>query len=194
MTDFDETTFAVPRFLALVNLSYLLEAASAADEHLQERLKNKQGRTPDDLAFVGNLNATRQSLLRAVFIASYATVEQNLDEILQLRRVRDEIAISPSDLKDRGIARSMKYAQAVLGWQLSSETTHWKDLLFLQELRNHLVHYGSGFTDSREHETKFRKYSKSTYVTLRPEICFTIDQLKEIFELYVRCVGEFADY
>ncbi len=193
MTAPEDTTFAVPRFLALTNLSYLMEAVSAADEHLSSRLIDKDPKT-DTHSFIGNLNAARQNLLRAAFIASYAIVEQNLDEILLLTKEKKNLKVAPSDLKDRGISRSIKYAQLVLDSPISTEVGDWKDLAFLQDLRNHLVHYGEGFGSSREHEHRFKRYSVSRYVTLRPEICFTINQLQEIFELYVRCVDDFLDH
>jgi hypothetical protein len=71
--------------------------------------------------------------LRAVFIASYATVEQNLDELVAMDRERQSIALSPADLKDRGVVRSLTYANKILLKRIDSGASHWKNLLLMQE-------------------------------------------------------------
>lgn len=186
----EDSTFSVPRFLSFIDLAYLLEAAKAADEHLAAKLPDSS--TADGRNDIGNLNATRQSLLRAVFIASYAVVEQNLDELVLMERAKSNVLLSPSDLKDRGIARSLTYANKVLGKNIDTSATHWKDLIFLQDLRNHLAHYGPDFADTKDHGDRFKKFTGSEYVTLRPVICFTIAQIEHIFGLYMTCVNDFS--
>ncbi len=186
----EDETFAPPRFLSFIDLGYLLEAAKAADEHLSSKLPDDSAEGARDV--IGNLNATRQSLLRAVFIASYGIVEQNLDEIMEMRRKKREVSISPSDLRHRGVKRSLTYAVKVLGADIDLDADHWKDLFLIQDLRHHLVHYGPDFKNGKEHEDRFRKFSKSEYVTLRPIICFTIPQIESLFGLYMRCIGDFT--
>jgi len=176
--------------LSFIDLAYLLEAAKAADEHLAAKLPDSS--TEEGRQLIGNLNATRQSLLRAVFIASYSVVEQNLDELMIMDRAKKNISLAPSDLKDRGIARSLTYATKVLGKKIDTSATHWKDLLLVQELRNHLVHYGPDFADRKDHDDRFKKFSNSDYVTLRPVICFTIAQIEHLFGLYMKCVDDFS--
>jgi len=186
----EDSTFSVPRFLSFINLGYLLEAAKAADEHLAAKLPDSS--TEEAKNAIGNLNATRQSLLRAVFIASYAIVEQNLDELVIMERAKASVSLAPSDLRDRGIARSLTYATKILGKKIDTGTTHWKDMLLMQELRNHLVHYGPDFADTRDHGDRFRKFANSNYVTLRPGICFTVSQIENLFDLYMTCVDDFS--
>ena len=186
----EESTFSVPRFLSFIDLAYLFEAAKAADEHLAAKLPDAT--TEDRANVIGNLNATRQSLLRAVFIASYGIVEQNLDELSLMDRAKSNISLAPSDLKDRGIARSLSYANKVLGKGIDTDATHWKDLLLIQDLRNHLVHYGPDFADRKDHTDRFKRFSNSEYVTLRPIICFTIPQIERLFDLYMACVDDFT--
>lgn len=190
MQSTDDITFGVPRFLSFIDLGYLLEAAKAADEHLASKLPTTS--TEEGRNQAVNLNATRQSLLRAVFISSFGIIEQNLDELMEMERDKREVSIAPSDLKHRGVKRSLTYAVKVLGYDTDLEATHWKDLFLVQELRNHLVHYGPDFKDGKEHEARFRKFSQSEYVTLRPIICFTVSQLENVFELYMRCIGDFT--
>jgi hypothetical protein len=186
----EDSTFSVPRFLSFIDLAYLLEAAKAADEHLAAKLPNSS--TEDSRNAIGNLNATRQSLLRAVFIASYAIVEQNLDELMVMERAKGGVSLAPSDLRDRGISRSLTYATKVLGKKIDADSTHWRDLLLMQDLRNHLVHYGPDFADTKDHSDRFKKFSNSDYVTLRPIICFTVEQIEHVFGLYMTCVREFS--
>ena len=140
---------------------------------------------------VGNLNATRQALLRAVFISSYGIIEQNLDELIVMERARRGVVLAPSDLKDRGIARSLTYANKVLGKGINTSAIHWRKLLLVQELRNHLIHYGPDFSGTKEHVDRFKKFSGFGYVTLRPMICFTILQIESLFELYMTCIDDF---
>lgn len=186
----EDSTYNVPRFLSFIDLAYLLEAAKAADEHLAAKLPIESN--DESRHVIGNLNATRQSLIRAVFIASYSIIEQNLDELVLMERTQRNIEISPSDLKDKGISRSLTYANKVLGKKIQVNSPHWQDLMFLQSLRNHLVHYGPNFSNTKEHDEKFFKFSKSKYVTLRPIICFTILQVEHIFDLYMKCINDFS--
>lgn len=186
----EDSTFSVPRFLSFIELAYLFEAAKVADAHFAGKLPNSP--TDEDRNLIGNLNATRQNLLRAVFIASYAIIEQTLDELVLMERTKQSIPLWPSDLKDRGIARSLKYANKLLDKKIDVTAAHWKDLLLLQDLRNHLVHYGPGFADARDHDDKFTKFAKTDYVSLRPTICFTITQIEKVFDLYMTCVDDFG--
>jgi len=186
----EESTFGVPRFLSFIDLAYLLEAAKAADEHLAAKLPIST--TEEDRNKIGNLNATRQSLLRAVFISSYGIVEQNLDELVAMERARLGVSLAPSDLKDRGIKRSLTYATKVLGKNVDTNSAHWKDLFLVQDLRNHLIHYGPDFADGKEHEDRFRRFTNSKYVTLRPMICFTIPQIEHLLDLYMICIDDFS--
>ena len=186
----EDSTYGVPRFLSFIGLGYLLEAAKAADEHIAAKLP--AGTTEDERHAIGNLNATRQSLLRAVFISSYGIVEQNLDELVLMERAKLGTSLAPSDLKDRGIARSLTYATRVLGKTINTSATHWKDLLLVQDLRNHLIHYGPDFADTEDHGNRFMRFSNSAYVTLRPLICFTIPQIEHLFGLYMTCIDDFS--
>ena len=186
----EDLTYGVPRFLSFIDLAYLLEAAQAADEHLAAKLP--PGTTEDDRHAIGNLNATRQSLLRAVFISSYGIVEQNLEELVLMERERLGTALAPADLKDRGIIRSLTYATKVLGKNLDLSATHWKDLFLVQDLRNHLIHYGPAFADTKDHGNRFKRFSNSGYVTLRPLICFSIPQIEHLFGLYMKCIDDFS--
>ncbi|MCW0411910.1 hypothetical protein NG831_17045 [Xanthomonas sacchari] len=186
----EDTTYGVPRFLSFIDLGYLLEAAKTADEHLAAKLP--VGNTEDERHKIGNLNATRQSLLRAVFVSSYGIVEQNLDELVLMERAKIGAALAPTDLKDRGVNRSLTYATKVLGKSINTSATHWKDLLLVQELRNHLIHHGPDFADRRDHDDRLRRFSHSKYVTLRPMICFTIVQIEQLFDLYMTCIDDFS--
>lgn len=148
----EDTTFSVPRFLSFIDLAYLFEAAKATDEYFASKISAIS--ISEDRNEIGNINATRQSLLRAVFISSYAN--------------------------------------KVLGKNIDTTKAHWKNLLILQEVRNHLVHYGPKFSDSNEHQKRFDKFSNSKFVTLRPVICFTIEQIESVIQLYIDCVNDFS--
>lgn len=73
-------TFHYPRFLSFFDFDYLYEGAKVADDYFSSQISSLS--IVKDSNKIGNINATRQSLLRAVFISSYATLEQNLDEIM----------------------------------------------------------------------------------------------------------------
>jgi hypothetical protein len=183
----EDMTFSVPRFLSFIDLAYLFEAAKVADEHFASKVTAAKDRNA-----IGNINATRQSLLRAVFLGSYAILEQNLDELMNMEQERNKVSLSPADLKDRGITRSLTYAKKVLNKNIDTSLAQWKELFLLQEVRNHLVHYGPTFSDASEHNRRFDKFTNSEYVTLRPEICFTLHQIERIFDLYMECVDNFS--
>ncbi len=111
----EDTTFSVPRFLSFIDWAYLYEAAKATDEHFASKISAIS--ISDGRNEIGNINATRQSLLRAVFISSYAILEQNLDELVHMEQKKLGAMLSPNDLKDRGINRkhpSERYGQAAM--------------------------------------------------------------------------------
>jgi hypothetical protein len=191
MSIFEETTFSVPRFLSFIDLGYLYEAAKVTDEHFSSKISAISN--SDSLNEIGNINATRQSLLRAVFISSYSILEQSLDELMLMEQKKNDVVISPNDLKHRGVNRSITYANKVLGKNIDTSKTHWKELQNLQEVRNHLVHYGAEFSGTSEHQKRFDKFLNSKFVTLRPVICFTISQIELVIQLYMDCVKDFSD-
>lgn len=186
----EDTTFSVPRFLSFIDFGYLYEAAKAVDEQFASQISSLTDAEARNKT--GNINATRQSLLRAVFISSYAILEQNLDEIVLMDQKKQGVNLSPNDLKHRGIKRSIVYANKVLGMSIDASQKHWKELQNLQEIRNHLTHYGPDFSDSSEHYKRFSKFSGSEYVTLRPTICFTIEQIENVINLYMDCIDDFS--
>ena len=187
----EDITFSVPRFLSFIDLAYLFEGAQATDKYFLSKIASACGSEASNE--IGNINATRQSLLRAVFISSYAILEQNLDELMNMEQAKQKVLLAPNDLKDRGVNRSLTYANKVLNKKIDASSAHWKDLLMLQEIRNHLVHYGADFSGSKEHQKRFEKFSTSKFVTLRPVICFTIEQIEKIMELYMDCVNDFSN-
>ena len=190
MTSPYETTYSAPRFMAFIDLGYLLVAIKAADEHLEKRLPETH--EDESQHVIGNVNATRQSLLRAAFIAAYGIFEQNLDELVNMDQKSGGHLIAPSDLKDRGITRSLTYARKVLGMSIDTSANHWKDVLLLQEVRNHLTHFGPEFADSGDHAKRWEKFKRSELVSLRPMICFTIDQFEEICHRFTSCIEDFT--
>ncbi|HHC6706109.1 TPA: hypothetical protein ACN4A8_004710, partial [Vibrio parahaemolyticus] len=185
----EEYTIGLPRFMSFIELGYLLEAAKVADDQLQSKIDSLGH--DDKRNQIGNINATRQSLLRAVFISTFSVLEQHLDEMVLMMKSKSDIKLSPSDLKDRGIRRSLTYLDKVLGKPVDTTTKHWQDVFILQSLRNHLVHYGPDFSNSNEHQKSWRKFKQVKYVTLRPMICFTVEQIEEICEVFVACVDDF---
>lgn len=190
MSELNDVTFSIPRFLSFIELGYLIEAAEAADAQFVKKIN--EATSEDKRNVIGNINATRQSLLRSVFVSSYAILEQHFDEIVNMEQARRELLISPSDLKDRGITRSLNYSKKILEKNIDTNKKHWKELSLLQELRNHLVHYGPNFAGTKEHEKRYTKFQNLKYVTLRPVICFSIEQIEQIFDLYMVCIDDFA--
>ena len=190
MSELNDVTFSIPRFLSFIELGYLLEAAEAADSEFVKKINETT--SEDKRNIIGNINATRQSLLRSVFISSYAILEQHFDEIVNMEKSHHKLLISPSDLKDRGITRSLNYSKKILEKNINTNAKHWKELSTLQELRNHLVHYGPSFADTPDHEKRITKFQNLKYVSLRPMICFSIDQIEQIFNLYMVCIDDFS--
>src|SRR5690606_2158791 len=112
------------------------------------------------------------------FISAYACFEQNLDELCNMKREKVGCLWKPYDLKDRGIARSIKFAQKALSAAIETDKEPWVTLEFLSLVRNHLVHYGPSFNNSGEHSKLYRRLKESNLVSLRPMICFDAEQLE----------------
>ncbi len=181
--DINHLTFDVPRFLSFIDLAYLWESIELFEKQIIMKLNDSDG----DKNNVGNINATKQAFLRSAFISAFAIFEQNLDEICYMEKNKKSLDISPSDLKDRGVRRSIKYANKILGYEIDESQLRWKVIFELQEVRNHLVHYGSN-VKSDEH---YKKLSKLDLVSLRPSICFDSENLSKIFDFLVEAVNDF---
>jgi len=187
MRDSKKETYSVPRFLSIIDWAYLQDALEVVDRHFQSEIHGT-----DDRDKIGNLNATSQSLFRAAFISSFSTLEQNLDELVQMGQQKKGIILSPSDLKHCGIKRSTVYANKILGLQIDINKKHWQDVSLLQDLRNHLVHVGTGISDTNEHTKFYEKPQKSKYVSLNPIPCFTLEQLENIIGVFMLCIDDFS--
>ncbi|HHF3269227.1 TPA: hypothetical protein ACVO4Z_000214 [Vibrio alginolyticus] len=180
------TGMSVPRFLKFIDLAYLVEGTRLTSEQFDKMVleASDDGRKK-------NINTTRQNIMRSIFISSFSILEQNLDEIVKMRSKSVSVDITPNDLKDRGIRRSITYAKKVLNMTLDTSQSHWKIVFQLQDLRNHLVHYGSTFSGSREHEEKLRKFHKIPYVSMTDSINFTCQDIEMISRIFHRCIRDF---
>lgn len=183
-----EVTYGPPRLLAIIELAYLREAMVAA----LSVLGKKRNELAEDREALGNLNATDQAMRRAFFISSFAILEQNMDEVVSLAGERLGKLLKPSDLRDGGVRRSLAFAEKVLGAPIGTSQSPWRDLLALQELRNHLIHYGSGFGPSDEHRKRRQRFMRIGGISFRPMICFDDHAIDEYLELFVRCIDELA--
>ena len=181
-----EITYDVPRFMSFIELAYLHEAITATDKYFQEKIESTEDR--DD---IGNLNATRQSLHHAAFLSACAMIEQHLDANCIMDGERRNVKVKPNDLRHRGVYRSIAYANKVLGYSIDRNESPWKELFQLQEVRNHLIHFGPSFDTSDEHAKRIEKFNNLSFVSLRPTICFSIDQLIEVRDLLMSCAESF---
>lgn len=182
-----QETYSVPRFLSFIDWAYLEEAMKVTDAHFEKELSKT-----DDRNKIGNLNATRQSLHRAAFISIMSTLEQNMDELVRIEKDKKEIELSPSELKHRGIKRSLVYAKKILKQNIDDEKQHWKDVVLLQELRNQLVHYGPEFSGQKENTKLVSDLKKCEYVSFHPIACFSLEQITLIIQTCTTCVEDFT--
>ena len=191
MSDKDEEiTYGVPRLLAFVEAAYLREAMLAAFQTLDRKRKDLDSSDRDEL---GNLNATDQALRRAFFISFFAILEQNLDEVVTMAGERLGKRLKPSDLRARGVKRSLAFAEKVLGADIDTSKSPWAEVIELQELRNHLVHYGSGFDSSKEHRRRRQRFERIDGIQMRPMICFAKHVLEGFLGYFAECVSTLLD-
>ena len=181
-----DTGQPLPRFLQFIDLSYLVEGAKLTEEQFNKMILEVHD---DDRK--RNINVTRQNIMRSVFISAFSILEQNLDEIVQMQSEIALVDLIPNDLKDRGIQRSITYAEKVLKLKLDITQKHWQMAFKLQKVRNHLVHFGSSFSDTKEHEKRFDNFSKLTYVSVGASINFTFENIEYISDAFMECVNDF---
>jgi hypothetical protein len=179
-----DTGQPLPRFLQFVDLSYLVEGVRLTEEQFDKMILEAND---DDR----KRNITRQNIMRSVFISAFSILEQNLDEIVQMQSEAALVDLMPNDLKDRGIQRSITYAKKVLKLKLDISQKHWQMAFQLQKVRNHLVHFGSSFSDSKEHCKRFDNFSKLTYVSVGVSINFTCENIENISNAFMECVNDF---
>jgi len=184
--DDKDVTFDVPRFMSFIDLAHLSEAIKVTDQYFQDKINGTEDRNE-----IGNLNATRQSVHRSAFLSSCAIIDQHLDANCIKDAERCGIQLRPKDLRTGGIYRSIDYANKVLGYAIDRSMPPWKELGDMQDLRNHLIHFGPGFDNSPEHAKRIEKYKKLSFVSLRPTICFSYSQLMEVQSLLMDCVESF---
>ncbi|EGR5123517.1 hypothetical protein CX029_17545 [Vibrio cholerae] len=178
---------SLPRFLQFIDLAYLVEGSRLTNEQFDKMMLE----AVDDRK--QNINATRQNIMRSIFISSFSILEQNLDEIVQMKSKSALVDIKPHDLKDRGIQRSITYAIKVLNMQLDTSQNHWQIVFQLQKLRNHLVHYGSTFSDTQEHEKLLINFHKIHYVSMTDSINFTQENIEMISRTFHKCIRDFHE-
>jgi len=187
----ENTTFGVPRFLSFIDLAYLNEAMKIAENVFEKQIR-EAGAAPDQNQ-IGNINATRQSLYRSIFISAYACFEQNLDELCIMKAEKEGCTWKPNDLKDRGIARSIKFIQKSFSANIENDREPWSALNRLNSVRNHLVHYGPHFNNSEEHGKLYKNLKNFKLVSLRPMICFDAEQIEQIFDLMLIGINAFSE-
>ncbi|WP_332399872.1 hypothetical protein [Vibrio metschnikovii] len=187
MRSFD-TGMSLPRFLQFIDLSYLLEGTRLTNEQFDKMVLEA---SDDDRK--RNINITRQNIMRSIFISSFSILEQNLDEIVQMQSKFSMVDIRPNDLKDRGINRSITYAEKVLKMRINTEQKHWQMVFQLQKLRNHLVHYGSTFSESKEHEKLWNNFYKLPYISMTDSINFTYENVETIVQAFKQCIRDFNE-
>ena len=185
MTNIPESRRTFPRFLSFFDWAYLLDAVEFNEKYFEEKLASLDDEKKTEL------NTVRQSLYRAVFISAFATLEQNLDEIACTAQLNKQINLSPTDLRHRGIRRSIVYAQKVLGRDLDITQEHWKDVFTLQEMRNHLVHQDPDLGQYGDKKSLYEKLAKSKFVSFNPELSISKDQLTEIINLFIKCIEDY---
>ncbi|WP_075186170.1 hypothetical protein [Teredinibacter haidensis] len=183
----EKEVYSVPRFLSFIDLAYLYEGLKVVDQHFQCEIDKAE-----DKDKIGNLNATCQSLYRSAFISLCSTLEQNLDELAHMAKEKQEASLSPGDLKDRGIKRSVSYANKVLGFSIDINQKHWKDTYVLYDLRNHLVHYGPVFSGSNKHLNLYNRLKNSEYVSFKSIPVFTLDHIEKIINTFMLCIDDFG--
>lgn len=140
---------------------------------------------------ISNIESTKQALYRSIFISAMSCFEQNLDEICVMRAEKSGSKWRPSDLKDRGVNRSIKYAQKELGKDINKSKGPWPTIFLLIELRNHLVHYGANLSDNAEHLKIYKSLSNGEYVSFEAVILFNREQLENSFSLLLKGVKNF---
>ena len=178
----------IPRLLGYLDWIYLREALKATDTYFEDALSKT-----NDENEIKNINATRQTLYRASFISICATIEQSLDERVRLQQQKQKKKISPSDLKHRGIKRSIVYANKVLERNIDIKKQCWKDAELLQELRNKLVHDGPGFPGKSENKKLCVALNNTNYVSFNPGPYFSREQLNNTIDLFKECLRDYRE-
>jgi len=174
------------RFLQFIDLSYLVEGVRLTEEQFDKMILDA-----NDDNRKRNINVTRQNIMRSVFISAFSILEQNLDEIVQMQSETALVDLKPNDLNDRGIQRSITYAEKVLKLDLDLTQNHWQMAFQLQKIRNHLVHFGSSFSGTKEHGKRFDNFSKLSYVSVGASINFTHTNIEQISDAFMECVNDF---
>ncbi len=85
----------------------------------------------------------RYSIWSALLIKSYGEFENQFYQLSNFVRIRKKVSLLQSDLRDKGIERSMKYLKLVASIPLSLEESEEKEYKLLNNIRNILVHNDS---------------------------------------------------
>lgn len=92
-------------------------------------------------------------------------LENELQVLCSHLRDTHKFELSPSDLRGKGIVLYQTYFKKVAGLSFPDQTPTWREILFLNDVRNHIVHNG-GVVKDEKLRTAIRQ---SEYVSLTPQ-------------------------
>jgi len=125
---------------------------------------------------------------KSELIGLYSILEKNLVEIAEMQEKKSDNPVRMNDLKDNGYIDKVKiYLEKVVEVDFPTDDVTWKEIKFIQELRNKCVHSNATIPTGN---CKLISYiRKSEYLDLNSQ-----DQL-EISEGYTKyCIGVFRNF
>jgi hypothetical protein len=122
-----------------------------------------------------------QLVYRALFIASWSSLEQLLSAFCSDLRTDLELRLAERDLSGRGVERSMKYVRKVADLDLDLSEWGWPMIRRYGRLRNHLVHVGPNAEDGNDAVKARSQFAELPHVRIEAngEIVLESDFVRE---------------
>ena len=101
---------------------------------------------------------------RSALITLFGFLEKELDKLCALFLKEYSYKIELGDLKGKGIDRSIKYLERVVGLDIDKTVSVWSEIKSIQKIRNLIVHNDGSLLDSNGETRK----PESIYVDSSP--------------------------
>lgn len=83
----------------------------------------------------------------SALITLYSFFEHELDELCGLFIKEGNLSISQTDMKGKGIERSVLFLEKIIGLQINKNSATWNEIKKIQKVRNQIAHENSKLVD-----------------------------------------------
>jgi hypothetical protein len=132
---------------------------------------------------------------RSALITVYSYFEHELHELCILFQSEKKFRLIPSDLRGQGIEQSTDYLKKVVGLNINKNSSEWKTLKHVRQIRNMIVHRDGTLRDSQGNISHEDSDAIVNLKYLRDQGGILLEkgfvaQVVDIFKSYFKLIGD----